>query len=190
MAWVGIGALLGLAICGLWWLSSIVRDRAERAEQATGRRSRGSRSPLVALLAIGVVAVLLAGVVVFLAAIDLRGAGSDGSTSSASTTSPTSPGVRRPPPASVQLLVENGSGFAKPASDVAGVLRRMGYTVTGTITVPARATSAVQCRDQYASDALWLVYLLGPSVSNDVFPDPAPPEAASAGCIVIVGREL
>ena len=55
-------------------------------------------------------------------------------------------------------LVDSGT---VPATDVVGVLRGFGYTITGTVTTTGRATSAVQCRDGFAADAEWIAYLLG-----------------------------
>jgi hypothetical protein len=192
VAWVAVGAVVGLAICGLWALSSIVRERAAKAgPPRTGPpRPARPRSRGVLLAVFAAVAVLLVGLVAFLVTIDLRGAASDGAAAPATTTSPTSPGVVRPAPQPVRVAVFNASGFAKPATDVVGVLRGFGYTITGTVTTTGRATSAVQCRDGFAADAEWIAYLLGRSVANDVFPDPPPPEAADVDCIVVVGRAL
>jgi hypothetical protein len=210
VAWVAIGAVVGLAICGLWAISSKMRERTAAPRPAgpsaagprrtappagTPRRGaqrppRSGRSRVVVSFGLVTVAVLLLGLVVFLVAIDLRGAASDGVTETAVTTSPTVPGLVRPAAQQVRLVVLNGSGFARPAADVVGVLRGMGYTINATVTAPVQQTSAVECREGFADDAAWLVYVLGPSTANDLFPDPPPPEAVDADCIVVVGREL
>jgi hypothetical protein len=187
VAWVAIGALFGLAMCGLWALTSKVRTTSgqSRAKRRTDARPL-TRAAL--LIAIGTVGVLLAGIIVFLVAIDLRGATSEGSTTAATTT-PTAAGVQRPPAKPVTILVLNASGFAKPAADIVGVLRGMGYTISATVTSPVRATSAVQCQDGFADDAAWIVYLMGTTTANEVFPDPPPPEAVNVNCIVTVGKQ-
>jgi hypothetical protein len=194
MAWVGLGAVVGLALCGLWLLTNVVRDRTARDAPTGAEPGRTSRGRMAALIAIGATGILLLGVVVFLVGIDLEGAGSDGS-SSASATAPVTttllpPGDRQHPPNQVRIDLANASGFARLASKVGDSLKSMGYVITGPTTTVVQQGSTVTCRDGFAADAVWLKYLLGGTTDNLPFPNPPPPELANFDCVIVVGREL
>ena len=95
-------------------------------------------------------------------------------------------------PASVSVLVANGSGVSGVAGQTAEVLEGAGYTIVDTANAsPVSATQVLYVGDTEA-DAVAVAAVLG--LAADVVapvPDPAPvPDTAGADVLVIVGPDL
>lgn len=190
MAWLGVAALVGLAICGLWALTDMVRDRSASERRSSDEPSggRGLRIVLQTLIGIGC-AVLVVGVA-FLVIIDRQGAGSDDGSSSAATGGPTTSTLdpNRPhPPQQVRIAIVNASAFPKPATVAADTLRSKGYVILGTTNAQTREGTTVQCRTGFELDAAALARGFGETTAVEPFPNP-PPDAGKTDCIVVVGR--
>jgi LytR cell envelope-related transcriptional attenuator len=188
LAWVGIAALVGLAVCGLWALTDMARGRAaddDRLEGAPLRR-RWSRIALITMICVGCIVVVFG--VAFVVVTDRQGAGSD--TGSPVATGPTTT-TRDPtlphPPQQVRIAIVNASAFPKPATVAADTLRSKGYVILGTTNAQTRQGTAVQCRTGYELDAAALARDFGATTVVEPFPDP-PPDAGQTDCIVVVGR--
>lgn len=188
MAWVGVAALVGLAICGLWALSDKVRDHAAddgRSEGAEPSR-RGLRIVLMTLIGLG--CVVLVGGVAFIVIIDRQGSGSDDGSSAATGPTTTTRDPNRPhPPQQVRIAIVNASAFPKPATVAADALRSQGYVITGTTNAQTRTGTTVQCRTGFELDAAALARGFGETTAVEPFPNP-PPDAGKTDCIVVVGR--
>ena len=188
LAWVGIAALVGLAICGLWALTDMVRDRAADGDRSDGAppRRRWSRIALITLISVG--CVVLVGVVAFVVITDRQGAGSDNGSSAATgpTTTTRDPNLPHPPQ-QVRIAIVNASAFPKPATVAADTLRSKGYVILGTTNAQTRQGTAVQCRTGYELDAAALARGFGGTTAVEPFPNP-PPDAGQTDCIVVVGR--
>jgi hypothetical protein len=188
VAWVGVAALVGLAVCGLWALSDKVRDPASDDSRPDGEppRRRGFRIALLTLIGVG--CAVLVGGVAFLVVIDRQGAGSDDGSSAATgpTTSTLDPN-RPHPPQQVRIAIVNASAFPKPATVAADTLRSKGYVITGTTNAQTREGTTVQCRTGFEFDAAALARGFGDTTAVEPFPNP-PPDAGKTDCIVVVGR--
>jgi cytoskeletal protein RodZ len=188
LAWLGIAALVGLAICGLWALSDKVRHPTVNGGRSDGAktRRRGSRIALMTLIAVGCVVVV--GGVAFIVITDRQGAGTENASPKVTAPTTTTRDPNQPHPAQqVRIAIVNASAFPKPATVAADTLRSKGYVITGTTTAPTRQGTAVQCRTGYEPDAAALARGFGATAVVEPFPVP-PPDAGTTDCIVIVGR--
>jgi hypothetical protein len=189
LAWLGIAALVGLAICGLWALIDKARDGAaddDRSEGAPPGR-RWSRIALISLICVG--CIVLVGVVAFVVITDRQGAGSENGSSAATgpTTTTRDPDLPHPPQ-QVRIAIVNASAFPKPATVAADTLRSKGYVITGTTNAQTRQGTTVQCRTGFELDAAALARGFGETTAVEPFPVP-PPDAGKTDCIVVVGRQ-
>jgi heme/copper-type cytochrome/quinol oxidase subunit 2 len=188
VAWVGIAAVVGLVILGLWALVDVVRDRAARRSGDAPRHGRGVTVAMVT--AIVVAGVLVVGIAVFLVAIDLEGTASDGSASSTHlTTTTTAPkGPHLHPPQQVRIAIVNTSGFPRPAVTLSSKLRTIGFVITGTTSAPVQPGSSIQCEEDFKIDATRLYLVLGGTAPIEPLPDPPPFDPSQVDCLIRLGR--
>ena len=188
MAWVGIAAVVGLVICGLWALVDVAHDRAARRSGETPRHGRaGTLALFAAIIAAGV---LVVGIVVFLVAIDLEGSGTGGSAGSTHlTTTTTAPkGPHLHPPQQVRVAIVNASGFPRPAVALSTKLRAIGFVVAGTTSAPVQQGSTIQCVEDFKIDAARLYLVLGGTAPMQPAPNPPPFDPTQVDCLVTLGR--
>ena len=114
------------------------------------------------------------------------------------TTTTAAPAPTRPPN-QVRVLVANGSGVARGASAVTGVLSPAGYTTLPPANATPTDTSGIYYRPSYSSDARAVMELVAPSNPDLILPLPAGgldvPDAtldrvANANVVVILGADL
>jgi hypothetical protein len=191
LAWVGVIAIIGLAICAIAELRDYLRTRKERKlPPGTLLTHRPWTRRRIALYSLSAVTVIVA-LAVF---VDLV-VGSGNSTSTA-TTLPTVPTsltttttvVPTRPPQQVPIQILNGSGIARAAATKAASLAALGYPVVGTGNAPLRPGTTVGCKSGLDAEAGALVTALGAGASVAPFPTPAPVGSATAACVVILGR--
>ena len=187
LAWVGIAALVGLAVCGLWALSDKVRVRADDGRSDGGPpRRRGSRIALMTFIGVG--CIVVAGGVAFVVIADRQGAGSEKASSVTTGPTTTTRDPNKPhPPQQVRIAIVNASAFPRPATVAADTLRSKGYVIAGTTNAQTREGSVVQCRTGFELDAAALARGFGGTTVVEPFPNP-PPDAGISDCIVVVGR--
>ena len=122
--------------------------------------------------------------------------GSPGKASSGGTaaTTPGSTGTTQPgnAPQKTTVAVLNASGVPQAATTQANMLRGLGYAIvfTGNSTTPQTGTT-VACRmtsKAFTQTADSLAKAIGSTTTVQVFPASPPATAASAQCIVIVGK--
>ena len=103
------------------------------------------------------------------------------------------------PPNQVRVLVANGSGVARGASTVTGVLSPAGYTTLPPANATPTDTSGIYYRSGYSGDARAVMELVAPSNPDLILPLPAGgldvPDAtldrvANANVVVILGADL
>ena len=114
------------------------------------------------------------------------------------TTTTAAPAPTRPPN-QVRVLVANGSGVARGASAVTGVLSPAGYTTLPPANATPTDTSGIYYRSGYSGDARAVMELVAPSNPDLILPLPAGgldvPDAtldrvANANVVVILGADL
>ena len=114
------------------------------------------------------------------------------------TTTTAAPAPTRPPN-QVRVLVANGSGVARGASTVTGVLSPAGYTTLPPANATPTDTSGIYYRSGYSGDARAVMELVAPSNPDLILPLPAGgldvPDAtldrvANANVVVILGADL
>ena len=114
------------------------------------------------------------------------------------TTTTTAPAPTRPPN-QVRVLVANGSGVARGASTVTGVLSPAGYTTLPPANATPTDTSGIYYRPSYSSDARAVMEIVAPG--NPDLISPLPPggldvpdgtldRVANANVVVILGADL
>ena len=121
------------------------------------------------------------------------GAGrSVGGTTSTTRGASTSTTIAGKAPQQTTVAVYNASGVPMAATTRANALRGLGYaiTFTGNAVTPQTGTT-VSCRSSsksFTATADTLAKSIGPTTTVQVFPTAPPATAASAACIVIVGK--
>jgi LytR cell envelope-related transcriptional attenuator len=191
VAWVGVIAIIGLALCGLDAVRDWRRARHPDAPDDADRPWWRRRWVLMAAVAAVLVVLLVAAVVVLLG----------GSTSTpkivvppTTTAPPTGPTTstttasRGRPPQQVHVEVINASGVPKAAATKAAALTGLGYPVVGTANGAVRPGSIVECKVGFESEATALATAVGPGTTVQPFPVPAPPGSATADCVVVLGK--
>jgi LytR cell envelope-related transcriptional attenuator len=191
LAWVGVIAIIGLAICAIAELRDYLRSRKERKlPPGTVLTPRPWTRRRIAIYSLsGITIVVLLGILVD------RVVGSGGATSTATTlpTVPTSSTttttvVPSRPPQQVPLQILNGSGVAKAAATKAASLAALGYPIVGTGNAVLRPGTTVGCKSGLDVEAAALVTALGAGATVVAFPTPAPVGSATAACVVTIGR--
>ena len=122
-------------------------------------------------------------------------------TTPAPTTTTTTTAVPAPtrPPNQVRVLVANGSGVARGASTVTGVLSPAGYTTLPPANATPTDTSGIYYRPSYSSDARAVMEIVAPG--NPDLISPLPPggldvpdgtldRVANANVVIILGADL
>ena len=117
------------------------------------------------------------------------------------TTTTTTTAVPAPtrPPNQVRVLVANGSGVRRGASDVTDVLRPAGYTTLPPANATPTDTSGIYFRVGYSGDARAVMDLVAPGNPDLLLPLPAGgldvpdgtlDRVANANVVVILGADL
>ena len=103
------------------------------------------------------------------------------------------------PPNQVRVLVANGSGVARGASDVTGVLSPAGYTTLPPANATPTDTSGIYYRSGYSGDARAVMELVAPGNPDLILalppggldvPDGTLDRVANANVVVILGADL
>lgn len=108
----------------------------------------------------------------------------------AGTTATTVVGQGRPA-AQVKVFVQNASGVSGAAATKANVLRGLGYAIVGTGTSTTLQTgSVVACKIGFDKerDTLAKPPASGVGTTTGPYPSPVPALAASADCIITIGK--
>jgi hypothetical protein len=104
------------------------------------------------------------------------------------TTSTTLPGGGRPA-AQIKVAVINASGVPQAAATKANVLRGLGYQVVGTgNSVAVQTGNTVGCQPGFTKEAIALAARVAVGTQVGVFPNPPPAVAATANCVVTLGK--
>lgn len=94
-------------------------------------------------------------------------------------------------PASVSVVVANGSGVAGVAGETASVLEGVGYTIVDTTNASPVSATQVLYVEGAEADAAAIAGLLGLAADAAApVPDPPPVDLAGADVVVIVGPDL
>jgi hypothetical protein len=191
LAWVGVIAIIGLAVCAIAEVRDYLRTRKVRKlPPGTELTSRPwTRRRIVVYGLAGVTVVVLVGVLV-------DGVVGSGTPTSTATTLPTVPTsstttttvVPTRPPQQVPLQILNGSGVAKAAATKAASLAALGYPIVGTGNAVLGQGTTVGCKSGLDVEAAALVTALGTGATVVAFPTPAPVGSAAAACVVTIGR--
>jgi hypothetical protein len=191
LAWVGVVAIIGLAVCAIAELREYLRTRKERKlPPGTVLSPRPWTRQRLAIYGVtGVTLLVLLGFLVN----QVVGSGTATSTATTLPTVPTSSTttttvVPTRPPQQVPLQILNGSGVAKAAATKAASLATLGYPIVGTGNAVARQGTTVGCKSGLNVEAAALVTALGAGATVAPFPTPAPVGSAVAACVVIIGR--
>lgn len=114
------------------------------------------------------------------------------------TTTTTTPPPTRPPN-QVRVLVANGSGVARGASNITGILNPSGYTTLAPANATPTDTSGIYYRPSYSSDARGIMEIVAPGNPDLISPLPSggldvPENAldrvADANVVVILGSDF
>ncbi len=191
MAWVGVIAIIGLAVLAIAELLDYLRSRKERKlPPGTFVTPRPWTRRRVAIYGLSAVTILVAlGIIVDQVV-------SNGNGTSTATTLPTVPTsstttttvVPTRPHQQVPLQILNGSGVAKAAATKAASLAALGYPVVGTGNAAIRQGTTVGCKSGLDAEAAALATALGAGTTVAPFPTPAPVGSATAACVVTIGR--
>ncbi len=191
MAWVGVIAIIGLAVCVVAELRDYLRTRKERKlPPGTVLTARPWTRRRVVVYALGTITVVvLVGVLVD----QIIGSGTSTSTATTLPTVPTSSTttttvVPTRPPQQVPLQILNGSGIARAAATKSASLAALGYPIVGTGNAAVRQGTTVGCKSGLDAEAAALVTALGAGATVAPFPTPAPVGSATAACVIVLGR--
>ena len=199
MAWLGVAAVIGLLVCGIDALYSVLRARKERRVQPPGgvlpeywtHRRLG-------FLVGGVVSVVVLAVVGLSVVFGTAGHGTrlvvaPTTTSPGSTTttllpaSTIAPGFGVPRPrAQVRVDVLNGTGLPAAGQAKAAALAGMGYKIASTGNTTLQPNTVVECRLGFEADSVELARVVGPGTLIAGFPNTDPPGARSADCVLLL----
>lgn len=131
--------------------------------------------------------------IILLQVVDNGGSGGSGVTPPTSsgggggTTSSTAGDTGRPAQ-EVTTFVENGSGIANAAATKANELRGLGYAIAGTGNAAVQQGSTISCASGYEKEAEALAQIIGAGATVTAFPASPPADAATANCIVVIGK--
>lgn len=92
------------------------------------------------------------------------------------------------PAAQVHLVILNGSGVPRAAGAKAFALAAIGYQVAATGNATNRQGNVVECKPGLQLEAATLAKNVGAGTTVAPFPSPAPPQSASADCVVVLGQ--
>jgi hypothetical protein len=191
LAWVGVLAIIGLAICAIAEIRDFLRTRKERklppGTVLTRRPWTRRRIAIYSLSGITIVVLL---------AVAINTVVGNGNATSTATTLPTVPVsstttttvIPTRPPQQVPLQILNGSGVAKAAATKATSLGALGYPIVGTGNAALRTGTTIGCKSGLDAEAAALVTALGAGASVVPFPTPTPVGSATAACVVTIGR--
>jgi hypothetical protein len=197
MAWLGALVVLGLMVIA----ADVLRERF--ISWRTRRRAARGLPPVVwstrrrvATLGIGLGAVAaVLGVLLV-----LHGSGGSGSSlktnrlnviPSTTTTAPATATTTSPaahPPQQVRVAVINASGVRNAARQKSDALRAIGYQTVGVGNGAVRTGTGVACKAGFEQDAATLAKNVGGNTAVEPFPNPPPPAAANADCVVELGK--
>ncbi len=115
------------------------------------------------------------------------GNGSNGSPVTSDTTATTTADQR--PPSEVRVLVLNAGQAAGSAQNKANALRSAGYNTLPASNDPVgRQGVAVQCREDFESEAASLALVVGEGAQVEPFPAQVLAGAEDADCLVLLGQ--
>ncbi len=198
MAWLGVVAIVGLAICGIGELRDFLRRRKERklAPGAVLPPSRWTGRRLALCSVAGILVLALLGFLANLAfpapkPVTINTKEATTTTTLPATTTTTTPPATLPapgrPPSEVHVGVVNASGVAKAAATKAAGLGSIGYAIVGTANAPKQAATVVECKPGFTLEATNLAAAVGPGTTVVPFPATAPSGLAAADCLVVLG---
>ena len=196
MAWLAAIVVLGLAILG----ADVLRERI--SNWRTRRRAARGLPPVVwsmrrRLVTLGVSLGALAALFGIL--LVLRGGGASSSSktnrlnvipSTTTTTVPatTTTAAAARPPQQVRVAVINASGVPNASRQKSDALKAIGYQTVGIANGTPRTGTGVGCRAGFEQEATALAKNVGGSAAVEPFPNPPPPSAANADCVVVLGK--
>jgi hypothetical protein len=197
MAWLGAIVVVGLAIIVL----DVLRERItawrtrRRAERGLPPIVWSTRRRLVTLgISLGTVAAI------FGILVALRGGGGNNSSAktnrlnvipSTATTVPataTTTGAGHSPQ-QVRVAVINASGEQNAGRQKSNALSTIGYQTVGLANGAERTGTSVGCKSGFEQAAPELAKNVGGDATVEPFPDPPPPAAANADCVVALGKK-
>jgi LytR cell envelope-related transcriptional attenuator len=199
MAWLGAIVVLGLTVLAVDVLRERIGDRRARRRAARGLPPVvwSVRRRLATLgISLGAVAA------VFGIVFALHGGGGTSSpktnrlnvipstTTSAptTTTKPTTTTAAAHPPQQVRVAVINASGVQNAGRQKSNALKAIGYQTVGLGNGTPRTGTGVACKAGFEQDAALLATNVGGNATVEPFPNPPPPAAANADCVVQLGK--
>jgi LytR cell envelope-related transcriptional attenuator len=195
MAWLAAVVVFGLTILGV----DVLRERI--SAWRTRRRAARGLPPIVwsmrrRLVTLGISLGALAAVFGIL--LVLRGGGTSSSSKtnrlnvipSTTTTVPatTTTSAATRPPQQVRVAVINASGVASASRQKSSTLKAIGYQVVGSANGAPSTGNGVGCRAGFEQEAKTLAKNVG-GIATEPFPNPPPPVAANADCVVKLGKQ-
>jgi hypothetical protein len=196
MAWLAAVVVFGLTILGV----DVLRERI--IAWRTRRRAARGLPPVVwsmrrRLVTLGISLGALAAV--FGIVLVLRGGGASSSSKtnrlnvipSTTTTVPatTTTSAAGRPPQQVRVAVINASGVASASRQKSNALKAIGYQIVGSASGAPRTGTGVGCRAGFEQEAKKLAKNVGGIATVEPFPNPPPPAAADADCVVELGKQ-
>jgi hypothetical protein len=196
MAWLAAVVVFGLTILGV----DVLRERI--IAWRTRRRAARGLPPVVwsmrrRLVTLGISLGALAAVFGIL--LVLRGGGATSSSKtnrlnvipSTTTTVPatTTTSAAARPPQQVRVAVINASGVASASRQKSNALKAIGYQIVGSASGAPHTGTGVGCRAGFEQEAKKLAKNVGGIATVEPFPNPPPPAAANADCVVELGKQ-
>jgi hypothetical protein len=196
MAWLAAVVVLGLTILGI----DVLRERI--IAWRTQRRAARGLPPVIwsmrrRLVTLGISLGALAAVFGIL--LVLRGGDSSSSSKtnslnvipSTTTTVPatTTTSAAARPPQQVRVAVINASGLPSASQQKSNALKAIGYQTVGIAKGAPRTRTGVACRAGFEQEAKTLAKNVGGNATVEPFPNPPPPAAANADCVVELGKQ-
>jgi hypothetical protein len=196
MAWLAAVVVFGLTILGV----DLLRERT--IAWRTRRRAARGLPPVVwsmrrRLVTLGISLGALAAVFGILLVLRGGGASSSSKTNrlnvipSTTTTVPatTTTSAAARPPQQVRVAVINASGVATAGRQKSNALKAIGYQTVDIATGAPRTGTGVGCRAGFEQEAKTLAKNVGGNATVEPFPNPPPPAAANADCVVELGKQ-
>jgi LytR cell envelope-related transcriptional attenuator len=196
MAWLAAVVVFGLTILGV----DVLRERI--SAWRTRRRAARGLPPVVwsirrRLVTLGISLGALAAVFGILLVLRGGGASSSSKTNrlnvipSTTTTVPatTTTSAAARPPQQVRVAVINASGVQSASRQKSNALNAIGYQTVGIANGAPRTGTGVGCRAGFEQEAKTLAKNVGGNATVEPFPNPPPPAAANADCVVELGRQ-
>jgi hypothetical protein len=106
---------------------------------------------------------------------------------STATSQPTTTTAAARPPQQVRIAVINASGVQNAGRQKSNALKAIGYQTAGLANGARRTGTGVACKAGFEQDAQALAKNVGGNATVEPFPDPPPPAAANADCVVTLG---